>query len=491
MALDYYDLQSMRKNHPAWRLLTADNAPLIAGFLDAAFREENLRTVSESDLTVRLEDFLFQLRESEEAAGHSEAFPRDARTYLDEWAHVDKGWLRKFYPPDSDEPHYDLTPATETALQWMDALFQRGFVGTESRLYTSLRLLREIVSGVEQDKTVRIRELKKERERINHEIKAVEAGEVPLLNPRELRERFVQFSRTARELLGDFRAVEHNFRELDRTIREEIAGWTGDKGEMLSRFFGEHDAITQSDQGESFRAFWDFLMSPSSQEELTQLLDRVYEIGELGDTLEDRRMRRIHFDWMSAGEQTQRTAARLSQRLRSYLDDRAYYENRRIIEILNSLEKKALALRSRPPSGIVMELDNQKPELKLPMERPLFSPPPPTELSDLMEAADEEELDPAALFQAIIVDKKRLQEQIALALADKSQITLAALLTEFPLQEGLAELVTYFSLAAEGTLTGVNAHIDEAARDRVRWTDREGTERQGNIPRIIFTGDPQ
>ena len=25
----------------------------------------------------------------------------------------DKAWLRKFYPPGSDEPHFDLTPATE------------------------------------------------------------------------------------------------------------------------------------------------------------------------------------------------------------------------------------------------------------------------------------------------------------------------------------------------------------------------------------------
>ena len=79
--------------------------------------------------------------------------------------------------------------------------------------------------------------------------------------------------KTARELLSDFRAVEDRFRELDRDIREEIATWEGGKGELLEQFFGNHDLITNSDEGESFRAFWNFIMSPDSQEELSQQLD--------------------------------------------------------------------------------------------------------------------------------------------------------------------------------------------------------------------------
>jgi Protein of unknown function (DUF3375) len=41
---------------------------------------------------------------------------------------------------------------------------------------------------------------------------------------------------------------------------------------------GERDLIADSDQGRSFRAFWDFLMSHARQEELTQLLDRVLHL---------------------------------------------------------------------------------------------------------------------------------------------------------------------------------------------------------------------
>lgn len=57
-------------------------------------------------------------------------FPKTAAQYLDDWAADERGWLRKFYPPGSDEAHFDLTPATEKAIEWLASLTERGFVGT-------------------------------------------------------------------------------------------------------------------------------------------------------------------------------------------------------------------------------------------------------------------------------------------------------------------------------------------------------------------------
>ena len=34
-----------------------------------------------------------------------ELFPREPVEYLDDWASPERGWLRKFYPVDSDEVH--------------------------------------------------------------------------------------------------------------------------------------------------------------------------------------------------------------------------------------------------------------------------------------------------------------------------------------------------------------------------------------------------
>lgn len=79
-------------------------------------------------------------------------------------------------------------------------------------------------------------------------------------NPTALRDRFLQVTSTARELLSDFWAVENNFRELDRTVREKIASWDGSKGALLQKVLGERDEIADSDQGQSFHVFWEFLM---------------------------------------------------------------------------------------------------------------------------------------------------------------------------------------------------------------------------------------
>lgn len=66
--------------------------------------------------------------------------------------------------------------------------------------------------------------------------------------------------------------------------------------------------------------------------------------------ISDPRIAQIHWDWLEAGEHTQRTGALLSAQLRRFLDDAAWWENRRIMEILRSVEQRALALRDGPSS---------------------------------------------------------------------------------------------------------------------------------------------
>jgi hypothetical protein len=74
----------------------------------------------------------------------------------------------------------------------------------------------------------------------------------------------------------------------------------------------------------------------------------------------DARTRRVHYDWLEAGEHTQRTVAYLSQQLRRFLDDQAWLENRRIMDILRGIEAKALAVRDSPPTGEVMTIADSR-----------------------------------------------------------------------------------------------------------------------------------
>ncbi|HYE36663.1 DUF3375 domain-containing protein [Methylocaldum sp.] len=479
MNLDYATLDLLRQNHPAWRLLRSDHAPLVASFLHRAFVAPNVRVMAQADLAEALEDELFGLRER---LGQ-DAFPKPALEYLNDWAGNDKAWLRKFYVQGSDEPHFDLTPATEKAIAWLGTLTERAFVGTESRLLTLFELLKQMSEGSETDPEARIAELHKRRDEIDAEVARILAGDIPLLDDTALKDRFQQFIALARELLTDFREVEHNFRALDRRVRERIALWEGSKGALLEEIMGERDAIADSDQGRSFRAFWDFLMSSRRQEELTQLLDRVLILPPVAELEPDARTRRIHYDWLEAGEHTQRTVAQLSQQLRRFLDDRAWLENRRIMDILHGIEAKALELRDTPPSGEMMTVADTAATIELPMERPLYVPPIKPRIADVALETGDAEVDAAALFSQVVIDKAALSRHIRHALQERSQITLRELCEKRPLKQGLAELVAYLQLAGET----FKAVVDEEVTEIIVWHyGDDGRMKQARLPRVIF-----
>lgn len=479
MQFDHDTLDALRRQHPAWRLLQADSVALVASFLHAAFVLPNRRSMSQADLAEALEDTLFAVREQR----GEHLYPKAAVEYLNDWAGNDKGWLRKFYPAGSDEPHFDLTPATERGLAWLDSLGQRQFVGTESRLLTLIDLLRQMNEGSEANPDVRVQELLRRREAIDAEIERARAGELNLLDDTALKERFTQFTGLARELLADFREVEHNFRSLDRTVRERIALWDGSKGALLQDILGERDLIAESDQGRSFRAFWDFLMSHARQDELTGLLQHVLALEPVAELDPDPRLRRVHYDWLEAGEHAQRTVAMLSQQLRRFLDDQVYLENRRIMDILHRIEAGALAVRKTPPLGEFCRIDDIAPDIDLPMERPLYAPAwKPVLKGGAVQPGDEVD-DTAALYSQFVVDKAALADHVQRMLRRRSQVTLPELVEGRPLQQGLAELVAYLSLATESG----RAVFDEAVEDEIAWVSPEGQHRRAKLPRVIFS----
>ena len=56
--MDDSRLRRLRREHPAWRLLAADSAPLVVSFLHRAFIEPNVRTLGETEIVGLLDDYL-------------------------------------------------------------------------------------------------------------------------------------------------------------------------------------------------------------------------------------------------------------------------------------------------------------------------------------------------------------------------------------------------------------------------------------------------
>ena len=473
--MDFETIAVLQERHPAWRLLRAQHAPLVLSFLGRHFVEGGHGATSASTLADLLDEHLEAL-----AAGAEQArFPRTPQTYLEAWAGPDSGWLRRFYPVNSDDVHYDATPAFEKAYAWVTGLQARAFVGTESRLHTVLDLLRQIVHGTETDADSRLALLRGQRAELDRQIADAEAGNVPVLTDTAVRERYQQLSATARELLSDFREVEDNFRTLDRGARERIASWEGSKGELLADLVSRRADISGSDQGSSFQAFYDFLLSEAREDELAELLRRV-QSSPLIDA--DRRLGTIHHDWSDAAERTQQTVRQVSEQLRRFLDDQVWLENRRVLELVRSIESAALSCRDAPPD-MGLEVDVPGVGIALPFERPLYDAQPDVDVDSMLGPAEEEELDVSTLFSQTFVDQARLADNVRSILPARSATLLTDILDFYPVQHGAAEILGYLSLS-ERDLT---VTVDEAEEIVVDYADADGRSRRARLPKVTVS----
>lgn len=476
--MDFYAINSLRENHAGWALLRAQNAPLALHFFMAAFTDPNQRNVGRQQLIDTLDDVLFGLRES----FGEDKFPRSASEYLDDWAAPERAWLRKYYVPGEDEPHYDLTAAAEDVVRWVESLRGREFVATQSRLTSIFAVLKTLVQQSETDPEVRLAELQQQRDQIDKEMQRIRAGDVKVMSGPEALDHFQQLTALAKDLLSDFREVEQNFRKLDRQVREQIATWDGSQGELLDTIFANQQDIGSSLQGRTFQGFWDYLMSPQLRNELNDLLQRATQIEALAQADNLHTITNLHQDWLPAVEQTQSTVRQLSQQMRRLLDDKVFLENKRIMQLIRSVEAAALDTRDHPPSNVFMEIDAPSVDVALPFERPLYEPGSRVMVMDEVVTADDQDLDASPLFSQFHVDRERLKSNIDDVLEHADQATLADITAAHPLTQGLAELVQYYQLAVESDW----ATIDAETTQNLQWQLPDGTLKEATIDQIIF-----
>ncbi|WP_236830106.1 DUF3375 domain-containing protein [Blastococcus sp. KM273128] len=482
-ALQQHDeLAAQRHGHPAWRLLVADNAPLVLGFLDRVFLTPNVRLMPGPELIEALEDQLFAVRR-----GNPDAYPKTPEAYLADWSDPKNGWLRKSYPGSSDVPHYAPTSAVETAAAFVRSLGRREFLGTASRLLTVRNLLREITAGAATDPEVRLAALQRQREEIDAQIDAIRSGADRGLDDTAIRERYTQAVTTARELLGDLREVEENFRALDREVRLRATTWSGPRGEFLKTVFGSTAEIGASDQGRSWRAFWEHMLSARQQEELEELLSAIEDVPALAGT-GDQFDQLLREELFAAAEDTQRIVASLSAQLRRFLDERTWTEGRRIHEVIRTTLAAALEVRDRDVRELGSRLPSMRADIALPLERPLHTPRTKHRLNSTVTTEDDDVLGADGLtdlFDISHIDLAALRAAVAdTVTANGGHATLAQVIAAHPLTEGLAELVGYLQVSDDGA----TLHTDR--RENVEWVDDSGRRRRAAVPLILFGEDP-
>jgi hypothetical protein len=282
--------------------------------------------------------------------------------------------------------------------------------------------------------------------------------------------------------LFDFRQIEENFRQMDRKIRGQIAASELSKGKLLDEIFGQQDVVHGSDQGRSFRSFWRCLMTPASQKELDQLLEQTLNLADIKAFESEEEFRFIRFRWLEACKKVNATCALIVERLRKYLDEQAWLEDRRIMNIICKIEKTAVMVRQKAPDQKnFTTLSSLKLKVELPLERNLFDPPRRLKIDDQPQEG-KMEFDTTALFQKNHVDEQLLRGRIRKALRGRSQISLEQLCEIYPVEKGLSEVLAYLNLACKDD----RALVDTDSYQVIYWNSADSKVRKVHLPNVVF-----
>ena len=465
---------SLYRNDKTLQILRAEHFPLLISFFHLALKEQEKDTYTQSSLAGLLADFLFLL----ERQGTTD-YPQQPVDYLQKWAQL--GYLRRFYGT-GDEPVYELSPATANALRWLDDLNKQQFVGTHSRLLQFFTLLQQIVNKT-AGPYERIQQLQEERKKIDIEIEKITKGNYTKASDTQIKEEYFLAEETARRLLADFRQVEENFRELDTQTRQTIIKSSLSKGVLLDTIFKQTDFLWDTDQGKSFKAFWEFLMSESMQEELERLIEKLNHIPAVKEVKQEQIIDRIKSNLVDAGDKVNRSNDGLIEQLRKYVEQKNISESRHILRSIEAIEYLLMQHKNDiDPQETLMEVDGLfKPVLL--MEKPLFTPP--VKIMFEQDAVEDgtADADTSILFEQFYVDIDVLRNNVKTILRSKAQVSLSEVLLHYETTKGIAEVLGYMQIASEDARHYLNNEREEI----LSITNKDdGSKYELQAPLIIF-----
>ena len=301
------------------------------------------------------------------------------------------------------------------------------------------------------------------------------------LSPAQIKERFLQVMNLSYDIVSDFRIVEQNFRDLEKNLRKKILTSDSGKGELLSDYFKEENSIEKSEQGRSFNAFWKFLASKSSKENFKTLIEKVLTLKEIIEISGSLNMERIENDWMKGSEHVLDTIALLSKQLSFFVSESSYMEEKRISELIKSIETNALQLDGRNYKDFI-GIKSWYADIDFPMYKKLYSIPNKILLDNSLVEEQEEDVDFSPLYLQLFMDRKKLEGRINDLLLDRDEISLKEIMDIYPLKGGLTELLTYLVLVKEG----INSEIDYNSSFEVTWVYKNGDSQSAKLPFIIF-----
>jgi hypothetical protein len=474
---------------PVVRLIRSPNGAFITQFLHSQFKQS-------ATIVRPMDELLLALRQFKESIRHD--YPQALRDkpehYLAEWCAADCRWLHRFLDANNEQPMYQLTPASEEVLALLDRALDQGlgFIGTESRLKLVINSLSDLVVQASADPQARIDHLRQQRQRIDDELSRIEnEGVVDSYRPAQIRERFATAVAMLKQLQGDFRAVEERFKAITSEVqhRQQLGEQT--RGGILGHALDAEDLLKREDQGVSFHEFVRFILSPTQQEHLRDIISQLTDISEIahqGEGLDV--IRRMVPSLLAEAQKVMRTNQRLSATLNRLLDRRAHQERLRLASVLRDIRAIAVQLAHSPPSDRVSIEVPSHIEVHSPTSRTFWRPKPVLQRITLTENDVDQSRKQSAFAQLVRLrrlDWKQLRRQVVDAARLAPGATLADLLAEHPPENGVIEVLAYLQIARDD---GHSIQRDATQTIVVAPANDQGAPLELEIPLVHFLAKP-
>jgi len=449
---------------------------MMASFFYNVFIKKKKITLAHSEILNLLDDYLYDLNLSYEGL-----FPRSAKEYLEGFCSDTNGYLRKYHGFD-DEPSYELTPHSAKALEFLQSLEQREFVGSRSKFNVVFELLEDLEFETNYDDEQRINALEGEKQKLDKQIEAIKAKSDIRFDSSRIKEHFMLLEETARKLKYDFTEIEYNFRDLNNTAMEKITTADAAKEGVLDSIFTIENSIREQDQGRSFFAFWQLLTNAKKNQKLSDMLENLYENEIIKAFDKDERLKSLKYDLLQSAQKVSSVSSKLVEQLRRFIDDRAWLDNKRILDLCKLIEKNALVIkREMPKAQEFFAIKGNKPMISSPFETRLYEIKEEKKLtSELMKK--DIDIDLNSFYTQFFVDEAILQKRIKKILLHKPQCTIEDIRQEYGINKGIAELIGYLSIAKNSG----SARVEVGQKVRLSIKDFDGLKKTVSMPNIIF-----
>ena len=475
--MTYEYLKHLKATNQTIRLLGSDNFAFMLGFFYYAFVKQSHMTLTHSEIVQMLDDYLFDLNRT-----YENILPKSAKEYLDDFSDERHAYLRKYHG-EEDEPLYELTPAASKALEFVESLQKNEFVTSRSKFNIIFELLEELEFETKMDDVARIEKLEQEKATIDRQIAAIRSHKDLRFDTARIKEHYLQIAEIVRKLSYDFSEMEYNFRDLNRMTMEEIALREENKSSVLDSVFEIEDKIRESPQGKSFFAFWQLMTDRERSEKLSEMLSSLYEVETIAEMDREHKLEDVQYSLLKSGEKIYGVSLKLIEQLRRFIDDRVWIENRRVLELCKSIEKKAIGIKeSVPANKNFFSMAGDRVLIDSIDAKRLYEPRAPQHFVQY-EREEEVEIDMESFYHTFYVDEELLKRNISQLLLRQKQCSLLDVVEKFEITKGISELVGYLSIAKNSE----TAYVDEQEKVTLEIREADGVHKRVTLPKIVFS----